>query len=119
MPFITKEEIAKRRKAIKAALPGFKVSVRTMDHCGIAVTIQEGPISMPVDSRGYEQVNPYYYKEHYKQNPEVVRVLDQVMAIAASDQEESFYDGDYGSVPNFYVQLSIGNWDRPYQVTNK
>jgi len=43
-------------------------------------------------------------------------VLDRVMAIAAGDQRESFYDSDYGSVPNFYVRLSIGEWDRPYQI---
>jgi len=116
MPYISKEEIARKRKAIRAALPGFKVSVRSMDYSGIQVTLQEGPITMPVGDRGYEQVNHFYYRKHYADRPDVVEVLDRIMAIAASDQEEAFYDGDYGSVPNFYVRLSIGAWDRPYVV---
>ena len=116
MPYISKEEITRKRKAIRAALPGFKVSVRNMHHSGIQVTLQEGPITMPVGERGYEQVNHFYYREHYADRPDVVRVLDRIMTIAANDQKEAFYDGDYGSVPNFYVRLSIGEWDRTYVV---
>jgi hypothetical protein len=29
-------------------------------------------------------------------------------------KEESF-DGDYGSIPTFYVNLRIGDWDKPFK----
>ena len=74
MPFIDKDSIKKKRGEIRAALPGFKFSVRNMDYRGVQIVIQEGPVDFDLG------------------------------------------DSDYGSVPNFYVRLSIGEWDRPYQI---
>jgi len=116
MPFIDKDSIKKKRGEIRAVLPGFKVSVRNMDYMGVRIVIQEGPVDFDLGDRGYKTVNHFHYRSCFADRPDAVEVLDRVMAIAAGDQRESFYDSDYGSVPNFYVRLSIGEWDRPYQI---
>jgi len=118
MPYVSKEDIAKKRKALKKALPGFKISVTNRHHTGIMVVFKEGPIRMLSKDAtdGYEHVNHFYYREHYADDPKVVKVLDKVMSIIGSDQKEQFYDYDYGSVPNFYISLNIGSWDKPYQA---
>lgn len=115
MPYLSKENIARKRSLIRKAFPGFKISVINRHHTQIHVTFKEGPIDMG----SYEQVNHFYYREHYADNPQVLSVLDRVMAIISPDQEEVIYDSDYGSVPNFYISLNIGSWDAPYKQTQK
>ena len=113
MSYITSESVAQKRKQIKAAFPNFKFSVTRSHYSGISVDILSGPIDMGVD---YQQVNPYYIKEHYANKPEVMNLLLGVQQIAALGKEVEVVDADYGSVPNFYVNISIGNWDKPYQI---
>lgn len=113
MAYISSEIVAQKRKQIKAALKGFKVSVTRSNHSGISVDILSGPIDMGVD---YQQVNQYYIKEHYADRPEVMNVLQSVYEIAAAGKTTDYYDQDYGFVPNFYVHISIGAWNKPYQI---
>ena len=30
------------------------------------------------------------------------------------EQKEVTYDYDYGSIPNYYLNMRIGKWDKPY-----
>lgn len=114
MAYISKEQVSAKRKALKAALPQFKFSVRNRNHSQICVTILEGPIEMTQDPRGHEQVNHFWINSHYEDKPEVKHVLNTISDICKADQREVVYDGDYGSIPNFYVSISIGDWERPY-----
>ena len=114
MAYISKEQVSAKRKALKAALPQFKFSVRNRDRSQICVTILEGPIEMTQDPRGHEQVNHFWINSHYEDKPEVKHVLNTISDICKADQREVVYDGDYGSIPNFYVSISIGDWERPY-----
>ena len=114
MPYITKDQVASKRKALKEALPQFKLSVRNRDYSKIDVAIMSGPIEMTQDPRGYEQVNHFWINSHYEDQPEIKEVLNTINRICKEDQSEEVYDGDYGSVPTFYVGISIGQWDRPY-----
>jgi hypothetical protein len=116
MPYITKEQVAAKRAALKKALPNFKLSVRNRDYSKIDVAIMSGPIEMTQDPRGYEQVNHFWIDSHYEDRPEIKEVLNTINRICKEDQRELVYDGDYGSVPTFYVGISIGQWDRPYEV---
>ena len=116
MPYISKEEVAQKRKELKRALPEFKLSVVNRGHSQISVSIIEGPIEMLEPGKSYESVNHYYIKDHYKDQPAVRKVLQTIYDIISRDQSELVYDGDYGSVPTFYVSISIGRWDRPYVV---
>lgn len=120
MPYISKEEVANRRRAIKNALLGFKCSVtRDGSNC-IKVAILEGPINLlpPEDrQRGHVGVNPYYYRRDFAMMPEAADVLDRVMEIAATGRIEESTDSDYGSIPTFYLSVEIGKWDQPYKTT--
>jgi hypothetical protein len=115
MPYISTEEVRLKRQTLKAALPQFKFSIRKQDHMKISVTILSGPIEMTKNPKGYEQVNHHWIDEHYNDRPQVKNVLKTIHRIIAHDQKELVYDGDYGSVPTFYIGINIGDWDRPYE----
>tara|TARA_B110000037_G_scaffold200177_1_gene240584 strand:+ start:987 stop:1361 length:375 start_codon:yes stop_codon:yes gene_type:complete len=120
MPYITKEQVKAKRKALKAALPQFKLSVTTEHYSGIKVAIMEGPINFGIE---YTQLNPHIdyraqswnrYTEEYDSNPPVQDLLDIVMPILNEGKGASTEDGDYGSIPDYYTWVHIGKWDRPY-----
>ncbi|MFS4469139.1 LPD29 domain-containing protein [Maribacter sp. 2210JD10-5] len=117
MPYITTEEVKEKRNAIKKALPDFKFSVTRQNGTSISVAIMEGKLDLMGDSqRDYESVNHFYIEDNYKDKPEVKKVLKTIYDIAKGGQRELTYDGDYGSVPNFYVDITIGRWDKPYEI---
>ena len=115
MPYITKEQVSEKRKALKAALPEYKLSVTRRDSMQICVSIVKGPHAFELGQRGYAQVNQFYIDDNYKSDPEALRVLSTIRDICQSDQSQLVYDGDYGSVPTFYISMEIGKWDRPYE----
>ena len=119
MPYITKEQVKAKRKALKEALPEYKLSVTNQDYRKINVAIMKGPHAFQLDQRSYAQVNHFYIDDHYESDPEALRVLTTIRDILQEDQAEEVYDGDYGSVPTFYIGISIGQWDRPYECTSK
>ena len=115
MPYITTDEVKAKRKEIRKTFPDYKFSVRCENHSTVSVSIMEGPLALT--TRGYEQVNPYYIARNYEDRPEVAKLLEAVVGIAARGKREIVYDGDYGSIPNFYVTLEVGKWNRPYKVS--
>jgi hypothetical protein len=114
MPYISSETVAQKRKQIKAALKGFKVSVTRSSHSGINVDILSGPMDM---GYSYLQVNQYYIKEHYAEKPDVMNLLQSAYEMAAEGKTTGHYDSDYGFIPSFYVNICIGAWNKPYQCT--
>ena len=116
MSYISVEQVAAKRKAIKEAFPNYKISVRNCNHSKIQATILAGPIALTNNPNGYENVNHFYIKDNYRDRPETAQVLQGIIDILKEDQSELTYDGDYGSIPTFYVGISIGDWDKSYQV---
>jgi len=117
MPYITAEEVKTKRNAIKKALPNFKFSITRENHSSINVAFLEGDIDLMGDSeRSYESVNHFYIQEHYEDRPEIRDILMKAYKIASESQRELVNDSDYGSVPTFYVNITIGKWDKPYQL---
>ena len=114
MPFITSEETKAIRTEIKKSLPDFKVSVTKQHHSSVTITILEGKVDFGSE---YVQVNHYCYKDHYKNNPEALAVFDKIMSVLESlkPQKEITYDSDYGSVPNYYLHIHVGQWDKKYK----
>ena len=120
MPYITKEQVKAKRKALKAALPQYKLSITTEHYSGIKVAIMEGPNHFGTE---YSQLNPYIdYRatvwnrstEQYDSSPEIQDVLDVIMPILNEGKGPSHEDGDYGSIPDYYTWVHIGKWDKPY-----
>jgi len=117
MPYIEKEKVSEIRKALKKALPELKMSVVRRHHSEISVAILEAPGKGWEKYDGkHEQVNQFYIKEHYENEPAVRKVLLKIHEIIVKDQRELVYDGDYGSVPTYYENIEIGKWDRPFKM---
>jgi hypothetical protein len=57
----------------------------------------------------------HYYPENYENKEFLIEVID----IAKAKQCETHYDADYGSIPNYYVSVEIGKWDKPHKKVVK
>jgi hypothetical protein len=125
MPYISKEQVTAKRKALKAALPQFKMSITTEHYSGIKVAILSGPVDFGVE---YSQLNHYAdYREprwdrqteQYVSNPAIADLMETVMPILNEGIGNGFEDSDYGHVPDYYTWVHIGQWDKPYTVASK
>lgn len=117
MPYLDKNLTKQVRKLLKKRYPEYKFSVRTRDHQAMDVTIYSGPMDlMKGVDREYDDVNHFWVDEHYEDFPEKRDFLNDVLSIMQVQQREESYDGDYGSIPTYYINLRIGSYDRPYEV---
>jgi len=116
MPYIEKEEVKERRKLLKKEFPNFKFSIVREHYSTIVVSILESPFAIEKDC---EQVNHFYIKEHYKDNPELCETLLKIKNIINNGNYTVVNDGDYGAVPSFYISISFGKWDKPYKQVKK
>jgi len=116
MSYISTEDVRAKRIKIKKTFPGFKFSITCQRHSSIHVSILEAPINMLTGDKEYESVNHFYIEDHYKETPEIMEILLKIKNILSKGQHEIVYDGDYGSVPNFYINISIGSWDKPFKI---
>jgi hypothetical protein len=116
MPYITKDEVAKIRKEVRTEFPEYKLSVRTENYSTVAVTVMAGPIDMGKYTKGF-QVNHYAIDGHFSEEPEIRDFLNKLAPILTRNTKEDFVDSDYGSVPNFYVRITIGDWNKHYEKT--
>lgn len=122
MPYIEKEDVKKKRAKIRKMFPCFKFSITRENSTSINLKILEAPFNMLTmhnSDKGYETVNCFYIEEHYKKYPEIKDVLIKIKNILYKGEHQESYDGDYGSIPNFYVHMSIGDWDCPFKVVKK
>ncbi len=120
MPYITKEQVKEKRNLLKKALPEYKLSVRCEHYSVIDVSIMSGPVDLlPNDTEKHKQVNHFHIDSNYKDLPETKRVLNIINDIAGNGNYIESVDGDYGSIPSFYVHINIGKWDREYVINTK
>ena len=112
MPYLSSEHTKTVRQEIKKRFPDYKISV-TKDNNTIRILIKSGPIQLMNDpTKNYEGVNHFYINEHYKGEP--AKVLSSIYDIANSGNGIEVMDSDYGAVPDWYVRISIGDWENPY-----
>jgi hypothetical protein len=111
MPYINKEEVKAKRDAIKKAFPDFKFSIVCKNYSTISIHILEGNIELKKER---SQINNWLIDKEYSDNPEAKEMLQKVYDIANGGNGVEVVDGDYGTVPNFYVHLEIGAWDKDY-----
>jgi hypothetical protein len=120
MGYISTEDVAKKRQKLKEAFPDYKFSVRREGYSGITVTILEGSTQLLEEGKNYENVNVYSIDRVYADRPKVKDVLQKIYSILdeGNGRRET---ADYGTQPDFYVYLYIGESDKkPYKyVPNK
>lgn len=119
MPYISKEARQQIKLEIKKALPkNVKVSIRT-DYCHVYVSILQGDLEWNSE-RNYSQINHFHY-ESYGYDPKWVALFRTILKAIHTGCTPRIIceDGDYGSIPNYYVSLEVGKWDKPYQQVTK
>jgi hypothetical protein len=105
----TTERVKSIRNELKNVLPAYKFSVTKRHYNGVSIVILSGPAKLT--EQNYEDVNVYYINEQ----PEGVKknVLNIVNSIA-SEGVTYRETGDYGTQPDFYVNIKIGEFSKPY-----
>ena len=120
MPFISKDRVKEIRTQIKKEFSKFKFSITKRHYSSVYIKILSGPIQLMHPEyllRGHEPVNHFYIQDHFKDMPaEVSNMLYRIYQIANFGNYTESVDGDYGYIPSFYVNIDIGDWDRPYKV---
>lgn len=112
MPYISTEEVKARREALKKEFSDFKFSVVRRHYSTIVVTILSSPLAIEDKD---QQVNEFHIEDNFKHTPELRDALLKIKEIADKGNCTISEDGDYGSIPKFYIDIRIGGYDRPYQ----
>jgi hypothetical protein len=119
MGYISTEDVAKKRQQLKEAFPDYKFSVRRENYSGITVTILEGSTQLLEEGENYENVNVYSIDRVYADRPQVKDVLEKIYSILDEGNKRR-ETGDYGTQPDFYIYLYIGESDKkPYKYVPK
>lgn len=115
MSYISPKEITTNiRKELKAQFPTFKFSVTRRNYNSISIAILKGDVDFGTE---YSDVNHFWVKRDWE--GQALKVLSKIVSICMSDNYITSEDSDYGSIPNYYVNLSIGKWDKPYENTSQ
>lgn len=122
MAYIGKEDVAAIRNELKAAFPKYKFSVRKgAGSLSVDVTIVKGTAKF--EGKTYAQVNNYWIDSHWKdaEDKMVLEKVNEIMHNAPGRAggkvyfDESDAQTDYFHTA-FYTHLSIGSWDKPYEM---
>jgi len=111
MPYISTEEVKKIREDLKRVFPKYRFSVTKEHHSSVHIAVLKGPLA--IESQG---INVYWYKEHLADKSELLNLIDGIITLVRNSKPETRReDGDYGSVPNYYLHVQIGKDGKPYE----
>jgi hypothetical protein len=118
MPYISTEEVKAIREKIKKEFPSYKFSIYRKDHMSIHVHLMQSDLSF---KRKHDQVNHYWIKDHYQDNPKAQKVLMRIHELICGikpNYDRNFNDpgADYGD-RNYFIEMAIGKWDQPHICT--
>lgn len=124
MAYISPENVKKIRETIRKEFPtkdGWKISVTTRHNSGVLVTLLEGTVDFGTN---YEQVNQYYIKERYEDNPKASEVLSKIYSLCndigggSYNRNANDPTADYSSF-TYYINIHIGRWNKDYKLIKK
>lgn len=110
MPYISTEHVAEIRQELKKQFPHVKFSVRRENYSTVEISIMESPYEWDGQENG-RNIN-HFYPDKYPN----AEFLKQVIAIAQRKNGVLVEDGDYGTVPKYYLSLAVGKWDKPHKT---
>jgi hypothetical protein len=133
MPFISSEETKAVRDRIKKTFPEYKFSITKRNHMALHVDVLQGPMEMksktrtrrdsgefvPEKAETYSGVNTYYINDHWEDKTAqfLSKLKETIYGVNPVTIEHE--DSDYGFIPNYFLHVNIGKWDKPYTVTSK
>jgi|TARA_B100000959_G_scaffold190559_1_gene199236 hypothetical protein len=133
MAYIKTEEVSAIRNELKKRFghTGLKFGVKKQHHSSVHVTIKAGPIDFSdiyKDHYGsgdhYAQVNVYHLSNYGQHQPffeEVLKIIKTAPALAEGGREwfdKSDAMTDYFHTA-FYINLNVGEYDKPYVYNGK
>ncbi len=115
MPHIRIEEVKAIREKLKATFPKVKFSLTREHFSSVRCSIMESPFEF---EKNHMPINHHamWMTDHHKGKPYLSFLL-AVAAILTEKKETESFDSDYGSIPNYYVTMQVGQWNKPH-VTN-
>lgn len=108
MPHISTERVKEIRTALKKKYPFVKFSVTRRHFSTVKIVVLESPYSW---SKDRQSINHFYPQNH--ENSDFLR---GIIEIANEGNKTEYYDGDYGNIPTFYLDIEIGQWDKPHKT---
>ena len=113
MAYMDQEKKAKIAAKIKPILKkyGMKGTLSVRNHMSIVLTLKSGKINF----EGREQVNPYWFHEHYTGVAKdfLTEAFDALKAADWFDKSDPMTD--YFNTA-YYYDINIGKWNKPYEV---
>lgn len=125
MPYISTEEVKQIRQKLKEVFPNIKFSVKREHYCSVHISIMKSHIDFFAEARSFDKERNYMQINHYSIasvfSGEQKDVLMKIYEIVKSFQNPNHFheDGDYGTVPPFYIHINVGQWNKPYQLVAK
>jgi hypothetical protein len=119
MSYISTEHVAEIRNDLKTQLPDYKFKCYSENHSTIHVHILESPIDLTYNGKTWYGINVYSFKEQFKENGDLVSLFEKITSIMSKFQGKAHEDGDYGMIPTYYIDLSIGDYNRPFILVEK
>jgi len=107
------ERVAEIRRELKAQFPELKLSVTIGNYNGANITIFEAPAdyNLDPDNRGSFSINHYHFDFY---DGKAREIFEAIYAIASKGIR--YYEtGDYGFQPSFYINISVGRYDREFK----
>jgi len=135
MAFMNQEKKKQIAAALKIAMrgTGVKYSLAVNHHSSIVMNIKSGPVDFIANMEDVSkskprpdhfgpyvrpkaiQVNTYWYKEHF--TGQALAILEKAIPVLnTGNHDRSDIQSDYFDV-GFYVNVNIGQWNKPYVVT--
>ena len=122
MAYISATEVKAIRDTLKSKFPRFKWGVcKGSGSLSVDVTIKSGPTDFGME---HTQVNEYHlgnYGEHAKFFEQVIGIIKT--APNTVEGGRAWFDNSNAQIDYFstayYIHLSVGSWDKPYNVVSK
>tara|TARA_Y100001972_G_C7407220_1_gene211301 strand:- start:117 stop:461 length:345 start_codon:yes stop_codon:yes gene_type:complete len=111
MAYMNQEKKKKLAPKIKEILKKFnmKGTLSVDNYSTLNLNLKSGSIDF-----GTDQINEYWYKDHFEDNPEALAFLSEVIpAMNVGNHDNSDIMTDYFDV-GWYISVNLGKWDKPY-----
>lgn len=121
MAYIATDDVRRIRNALKAAYPNLKFSVRKEDCTNVHVAILKGDLDLlslfDASTITHYDVNPYHTHQYGK----FVPLFEDILRIMKTAPEKQWYNNSDSMIDYFdiayYIHLTVGRWNKPYEVT--
>tara|TARA_R100000234_G_scaffold83757_1_gene53112 strand:+ start:179 stop:607 length:429 start_codon:yes stop_codon:yes gene_type:complete len=113
MAYMNQEKKKRLAPAIKEVLKkhNMKGTLSVQNYSQLTLTLKSGSIDF-----GTDQINEYWYKDHFADNPAALAFLSEVIpAMNAENFDKSDIMTDYFHV-GYYISVKIGSYDKPYEL---